>query len=324
MQTILSGIRPTGRLHIGNYFGALKNFLELQKKHRCYFFIADLHSLNEPYNPSQKYAQILDLAADFLAAGLNPQKTTLFIQSRVHEHSELAVLLANVVPVSYLFRMTQYKEKSAGKNQKKINAGLLYYPVLMAADILLYNPHLVPVGADQTQHVEYARITARFFNNTFGHCFQEPQALYTETPKIMSIADPLKKMSASAGEKHCIFLDDDQKTISQKLASAPTDAGDGKSLGAENLFLLLKLFSSRETYEAFLHQKKSRKIRYAELKSILARDIAQYFNTFRKKKKQLLRNPKTIEEIFINGSKKAQEQAQQTLKRVKKKMGLIP
>ena len=150
-QRVLSGMRPTGKLHWGNYFGAIKNWVELQKDYTCYFMIADLHSLNEPYDPAIKYRQIIEQAADFIAVGLDPKKCVIFVQSQVHEHSELAIILSNVIPVSYLFRMTQFKEKSESK-QDSVNSGLLYYPVLMASDILLYKPQYIPVGDDQTQH----------------------------------------------------------------------------------------------------------------------------------------------------------------------------
>ena len=170
-ETILSGIRPTGKLHIGNYLGALKNFVALQDKYECYFFIADLHSLNEPFDQKEKYRQIIDLAKDFLAAGLDPKKCTIFVQSRVPQHSELAIILSNVIPASFLFRMTQYKEKSTDRSKENVNAGLLYYPILMAADILMYKPTKIPVGDDQTQHVELARDAAKFFNQRFGETF---------------------------------------------------------------------------------------------------------------------------------------------------------
>ncbi len=322
-KIVLSGIRPTGRLHIGNYLGALKNFVELQKDYTCYFMIADLHSLNESYDPAIKYRQIIEQAADFIAAGLNPKKCTIFVQSQVHEHSELAIMLSNVVPVSYLFRMTQFKEKSESK-QDSVNSGLLYYPVLMASDILLYKPQYIPVGDDQTQHVELSRDIARFFNNRYGETFIEPKPLYTQIPRVMSIMDPSKKMSKSLGVPHVIYLEEEPQIIEKKLARAVTDTGDGKSLGAENLLELTKIFCSKNIYEKLADDQKKSKLMYSELKKALAEAISKYFEDFRKKKKKLLENPKKLESILASGSKKAQSVAKKMLIKAKEKAGILP
>ena len=322
-KIVLSGIRPTGKLHIGNYLGALKNFVELQKDYTCYFMIADLHSLNEPYDPAIKYRQIIEQAADFIAVGLDPKKCVIFVQSQVHEHSELAIILSNVIPVSYLFRMTQFKEKSESK-QDSVNSGLLYYPVLMASDILLYKPQYIPVGDDQTQHVELSRDIARFFNNRYGETFIEPKPLYTQIPRVMSIMDPGKKMSKSLGDAHCIYMDDEPEIIEKKLARAVTDTGDGKSLGAENLLALTKIFCSKDIYEKFSDDQKKSKLMYSDLKKTLAVSISKYFEDFRKKKKKLLGNPKKLESILALGSKKAQKIAKKMLIEAKEKAGILP
>ena len=319
-EVILSGIRPTGKLHIGNYLGALSNFVQLQNNYECYFFIADLHSLNEPFDPKTKYQQIIDLAQDFLAAGLDPKKCTIFVQSHIPEHSELAIILSNVIPVPYLFRMTQYKEKSSDRAKENVNSGLLYYPVLMAADILMYKPHKIPVGQDQTQHVELARDTANFFNNKFGKTFPEPKPLYTETPKVMSLLDTEKKMAKSLGDNHCLYIDDEPEIIKQKLAKAVTDIGDGKGLGAKNLLDLVKIFSRNEVQQKFIAASKEGRLKYAELKQTLAADLADYFADFRKKKKQL--KDQAVEKILKDGDKKAQKVAQQTMTEVRKKIGI--
>ncbi|MFA6410597.1 MAG: tryptophan--tRNA ligase [Candidatus Buchananbacteria bacterium] len=319
-EIILSGIRPTGKLHIGNYLGSLKNFIALQNQHECYFFIADLHSLNEPFDPKTKYEQIIDLAKDYLACGLDPKKCTIFVQSHVPEHSELAIILSNTIPVSFLFRMTQFKEKSDDRAEKNVNAGLLYYPVLMAADILAYKANLIPVGQDQTQHVELARDAAGFFNNKYGQFFPEPKPLYTEVPKVMSLLLPDKKMSKSLGDSHCIYIDDEPEIIQKKLAKAVTDTGDGKSLGAKNLLDLAKIFCQPKIYSKLSSDSQKGSLKYSELKQQLALDITNYFSEFRQKKKKISTND--VEKILATGAKKASTVAQKTLTEVQKKIGI--
>ncbi len=220
-QTIFSAIQPSGELHIGNYLGALKNFTELQNKYNCFFFIADYHSITGDYDPKEKPAQIFDLALDFLAAGLDPEKCTLAVQSQIPGHTELAWIFNTVTPISELQRMTQFKDKANHQN-KNINIGLFDYPVLQAADILIYKACLVPVGQDQVQHVELTRKIARFFNNKFGKTFPEPKDIITETPKIMSLADPTKKMSKSHGAKSYIGINDEPEMIKKKMRKAVT------------------------------------------------------------------------------------------------------
>ncbi len=318
-EIILSGIQPTGKLHIGNYLGALKNFVELQKKHQCYFFIADYHSLTENYDPAKKPGQILELAADYLAAGLDPKKSTIFVQSQIPEHTELAWVLNCLTPIAYLERMTQYKDK-ANRQKENINVGLFDYPVLQAADILIYNVTAVPVGQDQDQHVELTRQVARFFNNRYGQTFIEPKTIHTATPKVMSLLLPDKKMSKSLGDHHCLYLDDSPEVIKEKLARAVTDTGDGQSAGATNLLELTKIFSPDKTYQKFVADKKLGSLRYSELKQVLAADISKYFETFRKAKAKMKESE--IKKILAAGRKKAQKIASVTMKEVRKKIGL--
>jgi len=320
-KTILSGMRPTGKLHIGNYLGALKQFVELQKTNECYFFIADLHSLNEPFEPKIKRAQTIDLIKDYLAAGIDPKKATIFIQSHNPLHSELAIMLSNAIPASYLFRMTQYKEKSTDRSQENVNAGLLFYPVLMAADILLYQPDLIPVGNDQDQHVELARDTAKFFNKRFGKTFSKPSALHTETPRVMSLVNPDKKMSKSSGDAHCIYLDDTAEIINKKLSKAVTDTGDGKGAGAKNLLDLMKIFSSPETYKKFYSDQTKGTIKYSELKQQLALDITNYFSDFRQKKNSI--SDAEALKVAEQGNKKALKVAEKTIKLARENIGLL-
>jgi len=320
-DVILSGIRPTGKLHIGNYLGALANFVKLQNDYECYFFIADLHSLNENFVAQEKYRQILDLTKDYLAAGLDPKKCTIFAQSQLPQHSELAVILSNVIPVSFLYRMTQFKEKSQDRGQENVNAGLLYYPILMASDILLYRSTRIPVGQDQTQHVELARDAARFFNKKYGDTFIEPKPLFTETPKVQSLLAPDKKMSKTLGENHCLYLDDEPDVIRKKISKAVTDTGDGKSLGAENLLDLAKIFSPAKIYDELKADQKSGELKYSELKEQLANDIAAYFADFREAKKKITDDQAEI--VLTQGAKKAAKIADISLLEAKKKIGLI-
>jgi len=318
-EIILSGIQPSGKLHIGNYLGALKNFVKLQDSHQCYFFIADYHSITENYDPKTKQQQIIELAKDFLAAGLDPTKCTIFIQSHVQQHTELGWILNCVTPISYLERMTQYKDK-AGRQKENINIGLFDYPVLQAADILMYKVTAVPVGKDQDQHVELTRQIAKFFNNRFGQTFIEPKTLHTEIPKVMSLLDPNKKMSKSLGDNHCIYLDDEPETINKKISKAITDTGDGSSQGSKNLLELVKIFGKKEVYQKLFSDSQSGNLKYSELKKTLADDIEKYFSDFRKKKKEI--SDKTIKNILAEGAIKAQATAENTMAEVRKKIGI--
>ena len=318
-EIILSGIQPTGKLHIGNYLGALKNFVELQKNNDCYFFIADYHSITENYDPKIKQQQVIELAKDFLAAGLNPKKSIIFVQSHVPEHLELAWIFNCLTPISYLERMTQFKDK-ASRQKENINAGLFDYPVLQAADILIYKTTSVPVGQDQDQHLELTREIARLFNNRFGQTFVLPKTIHTPAPKIMSLLAPDKKMSKSLGDSHCLYLDDEPEAIRAKLTKAVTDTGDGKSLGAKSLLDLLKIFSQPKIYQKFMAESRKGELKYSELKEQLANDIIDYFADFRAKKKKI--TDAEIKKVLAQGAKKAKKIAAKTLAEVKTKIGL--
>ncbi len=322
-QRIFSAVQPSGEMHIGNYLGALKNFVELQNDYDCFFFIADYHSISGNYDPKEKSKQILGLAKDFLAVGLDPEKCAITVQSQVPEHTELAWIFNTITPLSELQRMTQFKDKSQAQ-EKNINMGLLDYPVLMAADILIYKVDAVPVGQDQVQHVELTRKIARFFNNKFGQTFPEPKDLITETPKIMSLIDPTKKMSKSAGPKSYIGINDEPEVIREKLKKAVTDIGTtGKMTPAtENLFLLLKILGKPEHYEEFLDQHKKGIIKYGQLKEALADDIIDYFAPFRAKRKELEAKPEYVKEILTSGAERARKIARETMREVKEKIGL--
>lgn len=308
-KTILTGIQPSGRLHIGNYLGTLRNWKDFQDEYDCYFFIADWHSLTEDYEPSEKKQQILNLAAEILASGIDPEKCIFFQQSDIAEHMELTWYFNCVTPISYLERMTQFKDKST-KQDKNINVGLFDYPVLMAADILVYDADLVPVGHDQTQHLELAKDVARFFNNRFGETFKSPNAKYTETPRVMSLTHPDKKMSKSDGDKSCIFLSDEPEEIMEKIKKATAD-----EMGLENLYKLGEVFVPG-------FDKANYKDNNLKLKMDLAEGIINHFEDFRAKRAEWLSKPEEIEKIMARGAEKARAVARKKMEVVREKMGL--
>jgi len=330
-KTILSGIRATGNLHVGNFLGALKQFVEIQadSQTNCFFFIADLHALTTPFEPKELKKTTLEVAAEYLASGIDPKKSTFFLQNHVLEHATLAWLFNCLTPISELERMTQFKDKSK-QNAKNINAGLLTYPSLMAADILIYKPESVPVGEDQTQHVELARTVARKFNNRFGQTFPEPHTFLKKSLRIMSLTEPTKKMSKTGdpdtsngtGRSDALMLDDSPTEISRKIKRAVTASEAGKkSPGEENLMFLLSHFGSAESVKYFSEAQNSGKLKYSELKETLAKNIIEYFAEFREKKKELLSKPNYIAEVLGEGAEKARAVAQTTLLDVKQKIG---
>lgn len=308
-KTILTGIQPSGRLHIGNYLGTIAGWKDFIEEYNCYFFIADWHSLTENYEPKEKKRQIITLAAELLALGVNPEKCIFYRQSDILEHTELTWYLNCVTPISFLERMTQFKDKSA-KQDKNINTGLFNYPVLMAADILIYDADLVPVGHDQTQHLELTKEVARFFNNRYGETFKSPNAKYTDTPKIMSLTNPDKKMSKSDGEKSCIFLSDEPEVIMEKIKKATAD-----KLGLENLYKLGEIFITG-------FNKVDYKDNNLKLKTDLATAISDHFTDFRAKRDEWLKNEKEIEKILEKGAQKARAVATKKMIEVRKKIGL--
>lgn len=322
---LISGIQPSGKLHLGNYLGALKNFVELQNsgKYQCFFFIADLHSLTEPYTPKEKRAQVLDLMRSFLAVGLNPKKSTLFVQSSIPAHSELAWILNTITPMGELFRMTQFKDKSAVTSDKlSVNVGLFDYPVLMAADILLYDVSVVPVGDDQDQHLELARTLARKFNTRFTKTFVEPKALHTNVPRLMSLDDPTKKMSKSR-PVGCLFMDDPPEEIRAKLARATTDSGqeikydENHKPGISNLLLI---HSSLSGESVLALEKKYAGRGYADFKRDVAEAVIQALAPYQTTKKKM--SAATATAAFAKGNTAAAKIAGEKMVEVKKKIGL--
>ena len=322
---VLSGIQPTGSIHIGNYLGAIKQWVKLQEKEDCIFFIADLHALTIPYQAKDLQKDILETAVSYLALGIDPQKSIFFVQSDIKEHSELCWLLNTISPLGELERMTQFKEKSK-QFKKDLNAGLLVYPVLQSADILLYKAEGVPVGKDQVQHIELTRTIARRFNQRFGKLFPEPKALLSKTgAKIMSLNNPKKKMSKSLGPQSYISLFEEPKEIKKKIMSAVTDTGKQikysprRKPGISNLLTIYSLFSNKSIKEL---EKKFRDKGYAHFKKSLAELLIDSLEPFQIKRKQFLARKVYVQETLKLGARRARSIAELTLSETHKKMGL--
>jgi tryptophanyl-tRNA synthetase len=322
---IFSGVRPTGEIHLGNYLGAIKQWIDLQNNNEGIYCVVDLHAITTPYNPKELKDKKIKTAATYLSVGLNPEKSIIFIQSDIKEHTELAWLLETITPLGELKRMTQFKEKSE-KHKQYINSGLLNYPVLMAADILLYQTEGVPVGEDQKQHVELTRTIARKFNKKFGKTFQIPKAIITKSgARIMSLQNPEKKMSKSGNPKGCIFLFEEPENIKKKIMSAVTDNNnkiiyqEDKKNGISNLLKIYSLISGKTIKEL---EKEFQNKSYADFKKSLTNDLIKSLKPFREKRENLLSRKVYIEEILKKGAEKAKVIAQSTIQDVKKKMGI--
>lgn len=323
-KRIFSGIQPTGLVHIGNYLGAIKNWVKLQNEYDSIFCIVDLHALTVPESSQQIKEKTFDLAALLLAAGLNPKKCALFVQSHIPEHTELTWLLNTVTPIAELERMTQFKEK-AKHFKKNINMGLFDYPVLMAADILLYQTDMVPVGEDQRQHVELARTIARKFNRQYGQVFTIPEALiYPSGARIMSLADPTKKMSKSIPQG-CLFMTDSPDQIRQKIKKAVTDSGkvieySPKKPAIANLIDIYTAFSGLSISQI---EKKYKEQGYASFKKDLSEIIIKGLKSFRDRKTALDKKPAYVRKVLADGAKTVKPIAQKNLRLVKQKIGLL-
>lgn len=327
---IFSGIRPTGELHIGNYLGAIKQWVKFQEeqgKNDCVFCIVDLHAITTPFNPKELQKNILNTASTYLASGIDPEKSILFVQSKIKEHTELTWILGTITPLGELKRMTQFKEKT--KNHPEyVNSGLLSYPLLMASDILLYQTEAVPVGEDQKQHVELTREIARRFNNSFGETFKIPEVIIPKGgARIMSLQKPDKKMSKTEGnEMGYIELFEKPENIRKKVMSAVTDTGKEikydvkRKPGISNLLTIYSSFSEEPIKEI---EKRFKNKGYAEFKKSLADLLVKKLEVFRKKRKELSRRKDYLEEILKKGERKARSIAESTMEEVKRKTGLI-
>lgn len=325
LRRYFSGIQPTGALHIGNYLGAIKNWITLQDEYAGIFGIVDLHAITEPYDPKGMKGRVYEAAVDYMAAGVDPDRSLLMVQSLVPEHSEMMWLLTAITPLPWLERVPTFKDKAA-QYEKGVNAGLLNYPLLMAADILLYKSEIVPVGEDQLPHLELTREIVRTFNHRFGWAFPEPQAFMSAGARIMSLTEPEKKMSKSLGPANYIALGDSPEEISKKLARAVTDigpTGGPMSPGTRNLFDLAEIFMAADRLAEFNAAYDAGKIRYSDLKKELAAAIADALAPIRARRAKLLENPGYVHEVILTGSAAAREIAIETLAEVKERMGLV-
>jgi tryptophanyl-tRNA synthetase len=322
---VLSGIQPTGKLHLGNYLGALKNWVGMQDEFEgeCFYCIVDLHAITAPYDPKTFKEKVFDTALDFLAAGLDPSRSAIFIQSQIPDHAELQWLLNTLTPLGLLERMTQFKDKKK-KHKEAINAGLMNYPVLMAADILIYKATHVPVGDDQLQHLELTRELANKFNYTFGETFPEPQARLTKGARIMSLTNPENKMSKSDSERSYITLDESPESIMSKLKKAVTDAGTGGEMGpgSKNLLTILGEVDPGSVAD-FEKQFADGSIRYSDLKTHLAERLAAYLGPFRDRRASLASKPQEVWDILASGRERAAKITAATLDEVKARMGFV-
>ncbi len=322
---VFSGMRPSGQLHIGNYLGALKNWLELQKKHQCIFGIVDYHAITTPFDPKQIEKDKTELILDYLAAGIDPEKSIIVIQSHIPEHAELAWILGSITPVSWLERIPTYKQK-LNLHPRHRNLGLLAYPILMAADILIYKAASVPVGDDQLPHIEVTNAIVKRFNNLFGKTFSPVKAIINKQAgaRIKSLADPEDKMSKTGNQG--IALTDSPDKIKEKIKTAVTDSGKEikydpeKKPAISNLLTIYHLFSEKPIAEI---EKEYENKNYAEFKKDLAEIIINSLKPFQQKRKELQTKPKLVKKILHKNEKQAQKIAHQNMKDVKKKMGLL-
>ncbi|MBI4160132.1 tryptophan--tRNA ligase [Candidatus Wolfebacteria bacterium] len=326
MKTIVvSGLKPSGELHIGNYLGMLKNAVWLQEsgKYTCLYFIADYHSLTVRYDPKEKREEIFTMAVDALSAGIDPKKSTIFIQSHIPEHANLAWIFNTIASMGTLERMVEYKEKVA--EGQVPNLGLFDYPVLMAADILLYKAEKVPVGDDQRQHLELARDIARTFNKRFGKTFREPQAITTKAPRVMSLDDPKKKMSKTL-PNGCLYLSDSPEVIRKKVKAATTDSfreigyDPENRPGVSNLILIHSEFSGM-TIPGVV--KKFRGVGYGAFKESLAELLVGKLTPLQRRRRELMKDRKAVLRFLADGAARVSPVAKRTMDEVKRKVGLL-
>lgn len=353
MSRVFSGIRPSGRLHLGNYLGAIKNWIALQDQHDCIFGIVDYHAITTPFEPEELRDNVRQVALDYLAVGLDPKRATLIVQSQVPEHVELGWIFQSIGPVSWFERVPTYKEKIA-EHPDYVNLGLLAYPALMAADILIYKAELVPVGEDQLPHIELTNMIGKRFNHMFGseigspttrrsnlQLFPPVKPLLTPGARIMSLRDPAKKMSKTlstspparggdsggvgADDSSCIFLSDPPEAIRKKIKSATTDSGREITAQPDKPALanLLTIYSEVSGKSVKALEKKYKGKGYAEFKKDLAEAVVKFLGPIQKRRREFEKKKGYVEQVLEAGAKKARPLAQKTLAEVKKKMGLI-
>ena len=326
METVLSGIRPTGQLHLGNYFGALRNFTKMQHTDRCFFFIADYHALTTHPDPLSLHGNVRNILAEYLAAGLDPEVATIYVQSDVPEVAELSLLLSMHAYVGELERTASFKDK-VRKNPNNVNAGLLCYPVLMASDILLHRATRVPVGKDQEQHLELTRLYARRFNSIYGVDFfpeSQPYNFGEELIKIPGL-DGSGKMGKSEG--NCIYLSDEDKVIRKKVMKAVTDSGPTEpnspiSEPVANIFAIMKAVSDPDTIQFFKDRYADCSIRYGDLKKQLAEDVIRTVAPIRERIKEIYADEAYLSRVVAEGAEKARASAAATVAEVRRIMGI--
>jgi tryptophanyl-tRNA synthetase len=323
-KIVFSGIQPSGELHIGNYLGAVMNWVELQEKYECFFSIVDLHAITQPYDLAEMPSRVYDMALTLIAAGLDPEKCTIFVQSQVPEHAELAWVFNTVTPLGELERMTQYKDKSV--RQESVLAGLLNYPVLQAADILLYHADAVPVGEDQVQHVELTREIARKWNARYGEYFPEPQALVGKVRRVLGL-DGQAKMSKSLG--NTVGLLESPVEVWEKIRIGLTDPArkrrdDPGNPDVCNIFSLHRHFSSDEDVAWADAGCRSAGIGCVECKRRLADNVIERLRPIRERAAELKQNPEYVIEVLGAGARYCREIAGRTMTEVRKRMGLVP
>lgn len=327
-KRVLSCIQPTGDMHFGNYFGAVKNWVGLQEEYTCMYGVVDYHAMTMPYKPNKLRENTWELIFNLLATGIQPEN--LFVQSLIPEHAELCWIFNNFAAFGRVENMTQFKDKS-GQNTGGdgfISVGLYDYPVLQAADILIYRADYVPVGDDQKQHLELTREIANRFNNQVGkEYFVLPETLFSPTPKILSTADPSKKMSKSAGEKHNISLFAEEARIRKQIKSAVTDTGEATegemSPGVKNLFKLLEASEANEAHESLMASYNSGSLKYSELKEAVAEALVGLSQRFISNKNELLADKRSVKDRIKASSLEIRARAQETVKEVKDLCGLL-
>ena len=328
-KRILSCIQPTGDIHLGNYLGAIKNWVDLQADYNCFYGIVDYHAITMPYKADKLRAHTWMMAFQLLACGIKVEN--LFIQSLIPEHAELCWLLGCFTAYGDLTRMTQFKDKTdqlkSSNKSSLVSGGLFYYPVLQAADILMYHPHFVPVGKDQDQHLELTRSIAERFNYQFGtDYFYTPQTLFTKNAKVLSLADPNKKMSKSLGEKHYINIFGDPDRVIKQVRSAVTDSGNTNSgtmsPGVKNLFDIIEGLGRKSDHQRLLEDYQNSQLKYSELKDVVSDILVSFVNKKRLALKTIQADKKDIKYQILRSAARHRQRAQKTLKEVKSIMGL--
>jgi tryptophanyl-tRNA synthetase len=326
-EIVMSGIRPTGFLHLGNYFGAVKNYVRMQDEYKCFFMVADMHSLTTHPDTRELRENVRRVLAENIACGLNPDKVALYCQSHVHETGELYLFLNMLAYKGELEKTVTFKEK-ARSQPDNVNAGLLTYPVLQTADIIIHRAQLVPVGKDQEQHLEMARNFVNRFNHRYGEVFPQPYAFnYGEDLARVPSLDGTGKMSKSINQNATVYLSDDDETIRKKIMKTRTDSGPTEKNSArpdyiQNIFLLMQLFSTKDVVEKFDNDYNNSSIRYGDMKKQLAEDVVAFVKPIREKTGSILNDEKYMRDVMEKGAEKARHSAAATMKLVREAIGM--